>query len=277
MDQELGSPPLFSMLVNQDIVIQGDACILVPYLECHVPRYHSWMQSPELQEATASEPLSLEEEYAMQKSWKEDADKLTFIILDSSLSEPSIKELDLVKPMAGDVNIFLTPLEEEAEEDESEEGDADGRPKGVQGSSAPAGTAGHLKQQQHQQYGQHDNQDVSQSSHNVRDSSTSLQASIAEVEVMVAEPGSRRKGIAQEAVRLMMAFAAQKLNITRFRAKILSSNSASLALFKKLGFKETKLVPIFSEVHLELNVRESREACRSLRECVLQIHSLPLP
>eukprot|EP00983_Pelagomonas_calceolata_P061986 1147085-Pelagomonas_calceolata.AAC.2 len=88
--------------------------------------------------------------------------------------------------MAGDVNIFLTPLEEEAEEDESEEGDADGRPKGVQGSSAPAGTAGHLKQQQHQQYGQHDNQDVSQSSHNVRDSSTSLQASIAEVEVMVA-------------------------------------------------------------------------------------------
>lgn len=29
-------------------------------------RYHEWMKSPELLETTASEPLSLEEEYNMQ-------------------------------------------------------------------------------------------------------------------------------------------------------------------------------------------------------------------
>jgi hypothetical protein len=38
-----------------------------------------------------------------------------------------------------------------------------------------------------------------------------------EIEVMVAELGCRRKGIACEAVTLMMAFAVQRLGITRFR------------------------------------------------------------
>lgn len=46
------------------------------------------MKSKELQKLTASEPLTLEEEYKMQKSWRDDADseiykntKLNFIIM----------------------------------------------------------------------------------------------------------------------------------------------------------------------------------------------------
>lgn len=37
-------------------------------------RYHEWMKSPELQQLTASEPLTLDQEYDMQKSWREDDD-----------------------------------------------------------------------------------------------------------------------------------------------------------------------------------------------------------
>jgi hypothetical protein len=52
------------------------------------------MQSAELLEQTASEPLSIEEEYEMQRKWREDEDKCTFILLarwvgPRSLSPPS--------------------------------------------------------------------------------------------------------------------------------------------------------------------------------------------
>ncbi|XP_075025804.1 alpha/beta-tubulin-N-acetyltransferase 9 isoform X2 [Calonectris borealis] len=63
------------MKINQNTVLQGQRVTLVPYTSAHVPRYHEWMQSEELQRLTASEPLSLEQEYEMQRSWQDDADK----------------------------------------------------------------------------------------------------------------------------------------------------------------------------------------------------------
>ena len=38
----------------------------------NVFRYHDWMQSPELLEQTASERLTLDQEYEMQQSWFQD-------------------------------------------------------------------------------------------------------------------------------------------------------------------------------------------------------------
>lgn len=69
------------------------------------------MVNQEIQQATASEPLSLEEEYKMQQSWRTDKDKLTFITclpLPGERTSIIAGEQDATARMIGDVNLFLT-------------------------------------------------------------------------------------------------------------------------------------------------------------------------
>jgi hypothetical protein len=71
------------------------------------------MCDPALRELTASEPLTLPEEHAMQQKWQEDDDKLTFIVLarPAGLAPRPVFEPDAPDvracPMIGDVNLFL--------------------------------------------------------------------------------------------------------------------------------------------------------------------------
>ncbi|XP_050208222.1 uncharacterized protein LOC126657560 [Mercurialis annua] len=98
---------------------------------------------------------------------------------------------------------------------------------------------------------------------------------MAEIEIMIAEPKSRGKGLGKESVLMMMAYAIQDLGIHVFRAKIGESNSSSLHLFRKLGFEEASHSEIFKEVTLELPVTKSKhEELLKLVNYVVK-HTLP--
>jgi hypothetical protein len=72
------------MKFNRSTAIRSSEVLLVPYSAHHVPQYHKWMSSSELRALTASDELTLEEEFANQESWREDPSKLTFISADAT-------------------------------------------------------------------------------------------------------------------------------------------------------------------------------------------------
>ncbi|KAF9114411.1 N-acetyltransferase 9 [Mortierella sp. AM989] len=189
------------MRANERIALVGQRCVLVPYLKSHVEHYNKWMQSPELLgesgsmaadiplvsfenygvswksanggldmifmiEMTASEPLTLKEEYEMQESWRVDENK-----------------------MVGDVNLF---------------------------------------------FNDHDDPHS------------------AEIEIMIADPDYRRKGMGLEALCMMITYAYCSLGTTRITAKISTENKGSIQLFlSRLRFIQIGYSEIFEEVTLE--------------------------
>ncbi|KAM7208724.1 methionyl-tRNA synthetase [Naviculisporaceae sp. PSN 640] len=104
--------------------VSTDKVLLVPYDSHHVLTYHGWMEDPDIQQATASEPLTLEEEYENQQSWRASHDKMTFIVcqpLSTSQQVVPADEkrtvqaglVDTPDKMIGDINLFLSPYDED--------------------------------------------------------------------------------------------------------------------------------------------------------------------
>lgn len=191
-------------------------------------RYHEWMKDPKLLHATGSEPLSMEEEIAMQQSWSEDPNKCTFIILsreDCDLNKDQAEDSDFVvrnlHAMVGDVNLFFS---EEEEENDGEQAV----------SSAECG-------------------------HDIR--SSIMQA---ELDVMIAEESYRKRGLGREASCLMMLYGVRRLGIRRVFCKINDCNKASLDLFEKLGFLECAYAACFQQFELELKRDTAQDMMETL-------------
>jgi RimJ/RimL family protein N-acetyltransferase len=96
--------------------------LLVPYDRRHVPVYHDWMEDEDVRAATASDRLSLEEEYDNQESWRAAADKLTFIVCQPATGSAASGDAKVIGGvddapgrMVGDINFFLTPFEDDDE------------------------------------------------------------------------------------------------------------------------------------------------------------------
>ncbi|CAE7744567.1 Nat9, partial [Symbiodinium pilosum] len=184
--------------LNENTWLAGKVCQLVPYEKAMVPTYHKWMKDPELLELTGSEPLTLEEEYEMQQSWRDSEDKLTFIVVDRSL--PPDPSLGLNGgTMVGDVNVFFTQV-------------------------------GLVDEEGLDRY------------------------AAGEIEVMIADSSSRRKGLAAEALTMIQGYCVEHLGTKYFVAKIKDHNAPSVALFERMGYRFMKHVEVFHELVYQLDV-----------------------
>ncbi|KAI0104867.1 acetyltransferase domain-containing protein [Nemania sp. FL0031] len=231
------------MRLNEDIAISTPKILLVPYDAHHVGQYHKWMQDEALREATASDLLTLDEEYENQLSWRAAHDKLTFIVCQpvsgtATTTETGIENADVPSAaltirageddapprMVGDVNLFLTPCDDDDEENDESNGQNDLLDLELQG----------------------------------------------EIDIMIAAPGNRGKGLGEAAVRAFLRFLAGHLNaivgdyvrgaspslgdarLKRLVAKINADNAGSIRLFGNLGFHRIGDPNYFNEISMVL-------------------------
>ncbi|KAJ4317879.1 hypothetical protein N0V94_004709 [Neodidymelliopsis sp. IMI 364377] len=239
------------MKINEHDSIITPRILLVPYSAHHVPTYHEWMQDEEIQKATASEPLTLDEEYSMQRSWREDADKLTFIVCttsdaqqyESTAASNGARKVeagreDAPEFMIGDVNLFLYDDDDDDDEDgDEDDSDASATRKVKNGEETPEKNI------------------------------------LGELEIMIASQAHRGQGLAQETLRAFMAYIQSALPdilaeysqnseevgkaavLKYLRVKIDKDNVRSLALFERLGFVRMSAEPnYFGEVELRTSV-----------------------
>ncbi|GAB7332977.1 hypothetical protein MBLNU13_g04676t1 [Cladosporium sp. NU13] len=230
------------MRVNEHIALSTSKVLLVPYSAHHVPTYHAWMQDADLQAATASEPLSMTEEYDMQRSWRTDNDKLTFIVCQSREPESSSQtvkgsQVDRSERMIGDINLFLFEPEDDDDEDDD-------------GEQAP-------------------------------DRTRTSNALVGEIELMIARKDLHRQGYGRAALLSFTAYildtwaqiAAEYSSssgdqtprpLGYLRVKINQSNARSIALFQSIGFVQTAAgANYFGEVELRWQPsRPALETCK---------------
>ncbi|KAM0479977.1 hypothetical protein ACHAPX_004556 [Trichoderma viride] len=220
------------MKVNEKIAISTSKVLLVPYEAHQVLTYHGWMQDPAIQEATASEPMTLEEEYENQQSWRTSHDKLTFIVCEPLSGEQrsddariiTAKADDSSDKMKGDINFFLY-LDDDDDDGSEQQGGSHIRLRG----EIDVMIAG----QQHRGKGTGE----------------------AAVRTILAYIQKNLTGILDEYAQ-GENLDKDKIQLVGLMAKIKEDNTGSRGLFKKLGFKQEGEANYFGEVKMVISWEE---------------------
>ncbi|KAL7893779.1 tRNA synthetases class I (M) domain-containing protein [Trichoderma sp. TUCIM 5745] len=185
-----------------------------------------------IQEATASEPMTLEEEYENQQSWRTSHDKLTFIICEALSGEQRSDDARVVTAkvddssdnMKGDVNFFLYL------DDDDEDG---------------------AEQREGSQIGLRGEIDVMIAGQQHRGKGTGEAA----VRTMLAYIRKNLTGILQEYAQ-GENLDKDKIRLVGLMAKIKEDNTGSRGLFKKLGFRQEGEANYFGEVKMVMSWEE---------------------
>lgn len=217
------------------------------------------MSDPSVLELTASEPLSLEEEYEMQVTWSQDEDKRTFILIERELMENK-SEKDGIPDDGFLLNTKLVinerkssqcvhsknQLNAEQSEMSSECDCLQLASQALINTNAAIGDINFFLSES-LQYSDVEDEDEDG---NITES-TIQHPFTAEVEVMIAEISRRRRGLGHKAMKLLMNYGRTQLGVKRFIAKVLSHNEASLRLFERLGYSVKCIVECFDEIHYQ--------------------------
>lgn len=261
-----------TICLDKKLIHISPRLILVPYLPHHVPKYHGWMSNETILQQTASEALSMEEEYKMQLEWALGPDKRTFILV----PRHELHAL-LLKQYAQDPDFLLTVREEQAKNncgyvvtqdvilnrcqaDLTPNTCAFCKQSNVMGMSlvSPDGDSaeevfcceqceciaavgdlggcaavGDVNLFLHD-YLQDDNEEDEDIENRCVGAGDDEEEKpiVAEVEIMIAEQSARRSGFGQIAMKLMTQYAVEWLGIKRFIAKISQDNTPSLMMFQ---------------------------------------------
>ena len=84
----------------------------------------------------------------------------------------------------------------------------------------------------------------------------------AEFNIMIADAAHRRRGLAREAVLLLIRYALEALpmraEIVRFEARLDATNHASRHLFERLGFSLRRELAVFGQIELAVSADGAR-------------------
>ncbi|KAF2710466.1 hypothetical protein K504DRAFT_533412 [Pleomassaria siparia CBS 279.74] len=276
------------MKINEHTALITPKILLVPYSAHHVPTYHTWMQSEELQKATASEPLTLEEEYSMQRSWRDDADKLTFICC---VAPPPVATLTIPKkPSAACTCTREGEDEEELDLRFSERERVERVRRNIRGGEddAPERMIGDVNlflcAADDDDDDDEEDEALNQNPPAGDTDAAAPQALMGEIEIMIASAEHQNRRLGSEILPTFLWYIATSLpRITHeysgntntstststnksyylkfLRVKIGAENVRSIRLFEKVGFKKvTEEANYFGELELRLSVSEMESA-----------------